>query len=227
MARKLARGSRLLLAVAVAASEYAHSSAQDIRSSIAAHLEAGDLSTVNASTDLERARLAKLYQRAAFRPMWIDTTGRRTARAREAMGILKSADDDGLDPAHYTDGPLDDLATALDIGRSPGVELASRYELALSAAMLRYLIDVRHGAIDPRTLGIGLPAPADRDDVVTCLHDAVDRGLVADAVECARPVMEEVQAASRCAEALSHPCRCSRRMDSVHRHNSSRRSVRR
>ena len=131
----------LLLAVAVVTSESAHSSAQDVRSSIAAHLEAGDLSTVNASTDLERARLAKLYERAAFSPMWIDAAGRRTVRAREAMAILETADDDGLEPAHYTGGQLDDLATTLDIGRSPDVERAARYELALSAAMLRYLDD--------------------------------------------------------------------------------------
>jgi murein L,D-transpeptidase YcbB/YkuD len=71
------------------------------------------------------------------------------------------------------------------------MEQASQYELALSAAMLRYLDDLRHGVIDPRTLGIGLPAPADRDDVVRCLHGAVDRGRLGGAVECARPVMEE------------------------------------
>jgi len=107
------------------------------------------------------------------------------------MALLETADEDGLEPAHYTSGQLNDLATTLDIGRSPSMEQASLYELALSAAMLRYLDDLRHGVIDPRILGIGLPAPADRDDVVTCLHGAIDRGRVGDAVECARPVMEE------------------------------------
>jgi len=191
VAQKLVPGIGLLLAVALAGSESARSSAQNVRSSIAAHLEAGDLSTISASTDLERARLAKLYERAAFSPMWIDAAGRRTERAREAMALLETADEDGLEPAHYTSGQLNDLATTLDIGRSPTMEQASQYELALSAAMLRYLDDVRHGVIDPRTLGIGLPAPADRDDVVTCLHGAVDRGRLGGAVECARPVMEE------------------------------------
>jgi murein L,D-transpeptidase YcbB/YkuD len=55
------------------------------------------------------------------------------------------------------------------------------------------LNDVRHGAIDPRRLGVGHPASTSRDEVVSCLRDAVDRGPIADALQCARPVMEEYE----------------------------------
>jgi hypothetical protein len=41
-----------------------------------------------------------LYERAAFSPMWIDAAGRRTERAREAMALLETADEDGLERAH-------------------------------------------------------------------------------------------------------------------------------
>jgi murein L,D-transpeptidase YcbB/YkuD len=192
LASRLDRRIYLLLTAALASSQYAHSSAQNISSLIAAHLEAHDLSALHASSDGERARVATMYERSAFQPLWVDAAGKRTVRAREASEILGNADDDGLDPGDYATGSLNDLAAALDLAAYPPLEWAARYELALSTAMLRYLGDVRHGAIDPRRLGIALPAPVNRDDdVVTCLREAVDRGSVVGAVECSRPVIND------------------------------------
>jgi murein L,D-transpeptidase YcbB/YkuD len=181
----------LLLTATLSTWQYAHSSAQNISSSIEAHLEAHGLSALYFSSAAERARVATMYERSAFQPIWIDAAGRRTVRAREASEILRNAADDGLDPGDYATGSLNDLAAALDVAPHPPLDRAAGYELALSAAMLRYLGDVRHGAIDPRRLGIALPAPVDRDDVVTCLREAVDSGSVGGAVECSRPVMKE------------------------------------
>lgn len=82
------------------------------------------------------------YYGTTSSPLWIDDEGQPTERAREAMRVMAEADQYGLDPAEY--------AVAEPLGASKVG--AVRFEMALSAKVLRYLRDASGGRIDPNKL---------------------------------------------------------------------------
>ncbi|MBE7183696.1 MAG: L,D-transpeptidase family protein [Methylobacterium mesophilicum] len=82
------------------------------------------------------------YYGTASAPLWIDDQGQPTARAQEAMRVMGEADQYGLDPKDY--------AVPEPLGASR--EGAIRFEMALSAKVLRYLRDASGGRIDPNRL---------------------------------------------------------------------------
>lgn len=102
------------------------------------------------------------------------------AQAREALRLLGAAEAHGLDPAHYD---ADALARRLPALR--GAADAAAFERDLSAAMLRYLNDLRLG----RTASV-YRAPADtaaRFDAAAYLAGALRERRLAQAVEEAAP----------------------------------------
>ena len=93
-------------------------------------------------------------------PLWLDQ-GRPTDAARQAVAVLESAADDGLQPEDYDAAPL---AQALDqAARGPALDAvaATRLDDALSAAVRRFLSDLHSGRLDPRQVrgGAALPEP--------------------------------------------------------------------
>ncbi len=97
---------------------------------------------------------------ATASPLWLDQ-GRPTDAARQAVAVLASAADDGLQPEDYDAAPL---AQALDqAARGPGLDAvaATRLDDALSAAVRRFLSDLHSGRLDPRRIrgGAALPEP--------------------------------------------------------------------
>jgi murein L,D-transpeptidase YcbB/YkuD len=124
---------------------------------------------------------------AAASPLWVDQ-GRPTDAARQAVAVLASAADDGLQPEDYDAAPL---AQALDqAARGAGLDTmaATRLDNALSAAVQRYLSDLHSGRVDPRRIhaDFSMPAP-ERIDPSSYLSAALAGPSLADALHAAAP----------------------------------------
>jgi len=94
---------------------------------------------------------------ASMPPALADTlrwfsAGRPTATARQAVELLASAADDGLDARDYG---ADHLRKAID-GAASGPLIPdhgmAQIDLALTSAMVRYLADLHGGRVDPQRL---------------------------------------------------------------------------
>ena len=88
-------------------------------------------------------------QLAIAQPLWLDESGRPGAAAREALGWLMQAESEGLRPADYQAAALAQALAAPPA--SP--EAAARLDAAISAAVLRYLAELRHGRVAPAQIG--------------------------------------------------------------------------
>lgn len=99
----------------------------------------------------EKADAAAIAAHYAAHPdfIWVSGFGAND-RARAALRVLESAGDEGLDAEHYaviapTDGfSMDDMAGRL--------ATLIRFEMTLSARVLRYARDVASGRVDPNKL---------------------------------------------------------------------------
>lgn len=122
--------------------------------------------------------LVELYGRDSGTPRWIDQAGELTVAAREAIDRLRRAADDGLDPGDYEVQPPLAVATAPE----PAGRLRSlgRFDVDLSAAMLRYLADVHSGRLADRRLWTSTDVEFDAVSVLkrhATRSGAVDRML--------------------------------------------------
>ncbi|MFP1633312.1 murein L,D-transpeptidase [Zhengella sp. ZM62] len=99
----------------------------------------------------EKADAAAIAAHYAAKPdfIWVSGFG-PNARARAALRVLESAGDEGLDAEHYaviapTEGfSMDDMGGRL--------QALIRFEMTLSARVLRYARDVAAGRVDPNRL---------------------------------------------------------------------------
>lgn len=132
----------------------------------------------------ERSDLQRLYA-SVDAPLWLDASGMPTTNTRDALAVLRQAADEGLDPADYHP---DLLARLIPRAGTPadGPDQA-RFDVALSASVLRYLRDVHLGRVDPRTVGFRLDAPSEPHDVPSLLRAALAGRRVAHLVDDLRP----------------------------------------
>jgi murein L,D-transpeptidase YcbB/YkuD len=129
----------------------------------------------------ERALVEGLYRRGDYEPLWVD--GNRVKRA-DALALLRTAPDDGLDPALYDVTGLEQRDAALP--KSTAAERAS-FDVRLSASVLKYFRHLHAGRIDPRTLGFRLDVPTDDHDYGALLEAAIANGTLTQAVDALRP----------------------------------------
>jgi hypothetical protein len=80
----------------------------------------------SAATPEERRDVGALYQPAGH-ALWLDAAGCPTANAHDALALLRSAADDGLDPDDYQSARLDHLSAELDAGLSTTAETAAAF----------------------------------------------------------------------------------------------------
>jgi len=113
---------------------------------------------VRIRTSRERAQLEALYPADAAVALWLDSSGRPTDDARDALALLAGADAQGLDPDDY---------------RTPPPEPPAAFDIALSLQVMRYWRDLHLGRVDPRSLGFRLNAPIDDHDFPAMLRDAL------------------------------------------------------
>ena len=124
-------------------------------------------------TPAEREQLTALYSADAFAPLWVDVSGHPNRDARDALGLLNGAANEGLDPADYRASQLDGLATALDATPTPLVSDIAAFDASLSANTLRYLRQLHMGRVDPRAIGFRMTVPADDHDFAALLRSAL------------------------------------------------------
>ena len=141
-----------------------------------------------------RSELNRLYDAALPAPLWVDKDGRPNRNAREGLTLLRCADDDGLEPHDYGSADLDRLAATLDAAGSPGVDDVATFDVALSAAMLRYFRDLHLGRVDPRSIGFRVRLPDDGHDFAALLRAAVAGDRVANAAADLAPALVQYRA---------------------------------
>lgn len=118
--------------------------------------------------------------------LWFDQ-GRPTEQARQAVGILAHAEDEGLDPANYGAGRLGLAVAAADRDPVWTGEALAGLDRDLTAAMRRYLSDLHFGQVDPRLISENYSSAVRVFDADKTLEDAVRRNRLIEAVAHAAP----------------------------------------
>lgn len=139
-------------------------------------------------TAAERAELQALYQPNGCAPLWLESAGHLTSDAREGVELLRHAADEGLDPTDYFEGLIGRLAPLTESASLAPRDVA-RFDLSVSAGLLRYLRHLHMGRVDPRAIGFRLDAPSDRHDFPALLCSAIaDDRLTELVVELQPPI---------------------------------------
>jgi L,D-transpeptidase YcbB len=145
----------------------------------------------------EALELAALYGPGAYHPVWVDMAGRPTRAVADALDVLATASGDGLDPEAYRVTHLRRLAGQLD-GRSAGSRRTAAdvatFEVAMSAAVLRYFRHVHLGRVDPQTMGFRLIVPAEPHDFAALLHSALSTHRIRETAADLAPPLAQYRA---------------------------------
>lgn len=121
---------------------------------------------------------------------WLDGGARPGLSARQALALLSSATDEGLDPRDYAAEALMRRAQALPTATVTDPAQAAAFEQALQAAVLRFLRDLHQGRVDPRALGFRLgPAPRPAVDLPARLDEALATNQLPALVASLRPAL--------------------------------------
>ncbi|MEO8407384.1 MAG: L,D-transpeptidase family protein, partial [Oxalobacteraceae bacterium] len=123
---------------------------------------------------------------AANTPLWF-VDGRATAEASEAVQILESAGENGLNPDDYQ---ARDLARLIaDVGRGAPLSDAqqSTLSVALTRAMESFISDLHFGRVNPRDIYVSFNVPPKQLDPAIYLREAVASHTLTAAVRMAAP----------------------------------------
>ena len=133
---------------------------------------------------------------------WLDTGGRPSASAREALQLLADADSDGLAPGDYRAAELAATAAALAVATESAASQQAAFARELEAALLRFMRDLHFGRIDPRTLGMRLPPrTGGAFDMAQRLHAALAERRLSAVIAGLRPRFAQY---GKLREALAH-----------------------
>lgn len=127
----------------------------------------GDADTITVGGVVLKAREVRdLYAGRGWFPLWIDMDGRLDPRAEPIVARLAKAREEGLVPSDYYVDSLKELI------RSADADDVVAAEILLSAAVMRYGVDVHAGRLVPReidkTFDIA-PKPIDRAALTTAV----------------------------------------------------------
>jgi murein L,D-transpeptidase YcbB/YkuD len=133
-----------------------------------------------------RFELERLYERAAWRPLWLRGT-RPTEAATQLIARLAAADSLGLDPADYDAEWLGREAREFVAQRrTPATEERARFDLGLSVAAVRFVSALHRGRVSPRVVHAELFIPRSFlavEMVVDSLRDARQQGSLLERVQ--------------------------------------------
>jgi len=104
---------------------------------------------------------------------WTDLSGRPSRDAREALSLLTTADQEGLDPADYDAASVEALLSALDTCDEPLAPDIAAFDAALTGNLSRYFHDLRFGRVDPRAVGFRVTRPPGDLDFTSILAAAL------------------------------------------------------
>lgn len=112
--------------------------------------------------------------------IWIDQ-GRPDAKALAVMATLAASDKFGLDPADYR------VAMPENPGETMSAPDALRFELALSAKIMTFVLDARRGRIDPNRISGYHDLPRKSVDLVAALRELADTDNIAAVLAAQNP----------------------------------------
>ena len=131
----------------------------------------------------ERDAVASIYASAHARPIWTILGSGPTRQAMAAIEVLASSASYGLEPARYDVATLRSLAS---LAGGPPAE-AARFDVSLTRAVTRLVVDLHMGRIDPQTLRFDLPDVHDRIDLVGMVTGVAEADDIHAAVVKAEP----------------------------------------
>jgi L,D-transpeptidase YcbB len=166
-----------------------------IRAQTESALPQAHSSTASTSTPAaeERSALRSLYAAGKYTPLWLDAAGRPGPDVRVAIQLLTSAGEDGLEPGDYDSIRLERVARDLAARPSTPARELARFDVDVSAAMLRYLRHLHAGRVDPRRLGFRVTVPFDAHDFPAALRAAVTDHRITELAAELRPATEQYQ----------------------------------
>jgi murein L,D-transpeptidase YcbB/YkuD len=138
--------------------------------------------------------LNRLYDDALPAPLWVDSVGRPGRAASEALALLGGAAGEGLEPGDYDAAGLERQAANLETARLHPAEDVAAFDVALSAALLRYFRHLHLGRVDPRTIGFRVRMPDDTHDFVPLLRSAIAGDRVATVAADLAPALVQYRA---------------------------------
>lgn len=110
----------------------------------------------------------RFYAARGWEPAWT-RQGEPTPQLRELLLELREARHKGLDPGDYDGLRLTYLLIDIMTNPDAAPEDWALWDVAMSAALSRYVSDLHFGRVDPATLGLGLVVDRGRLDVATIL----------------------------------------------------------
>jgi murein L,D-transpeptidase YcbB/YkuD len=136
-----------------------------------------------------RGALRQLYERNEAAPLWT-LDGRPTRQALESIDLFRRVESLGLRPGDYDPELLAErartLADAAVRGRVAGAMELAQFDVMLSRSVLRLLVHLSVGRVDPRSLGFALPKP-DEIDVASLAYQVSRASDVQLAFSAAEP----------------------------------------
>ncbi len=133
-----------------------------------------------------RNELLALYEPHDFAPLWL-AAGRPTQAAAEATRVLGAAGAHGLRPADYDAGRLAAARRELARGDVATGETLANFDIGVTLGLLRHLLDLHVGRIDPKRLSFDYDIEAKHVDVVALVTAARLHGDLAEIVAEAEP----------------------------------------
>jgi L,D-transpeptidase YcbB len=121
------------------------------------------------------AAAQRFYQARGWEPAW-SANDEPTAAVREVLLELRAAGNKGLDADDYAGIRLTYLLIDLMTHGGAGPEDWGLWDVALTAAVSRYISDLHYGRIDPARLGLDLTVDHKRLDVATILAAVAGSG---------------------------------------------------
>lgn len=113
---------------------------------------------------------------------------RPTAQAMQAVTLLSSAQDDGLDPQNYNASQLQQAISAAAAGQYLSFDQVANLERGLTTAMERFLTDLHFGQVNPRHIRENFSAPTTSGfNSTEVLQQAVRDHRLTEAVRDAAP----------------------------------------
>lgn len=127
-----------------------------------------------------RSELERLYQRADWKPLWLDGA-RPTQAATQLIARLAAADSLGLEPVDYDAQWLAGQARELTEHATPAPAKLARFDLALSVAAVRFASALHRGRVSPSVVHAQLFIPRASlatEMAVDSLRDASQQGFI-------------------------------------------------
>ncbi|MBV9495321.1 MAG: hypothetical protein JOZ54_13820, partial [Acidobacteria bacterium] len=103
-----------------------------------------------------RKHLRNFYGPVGYANFWVGRDNKATPQAKAVIALFEAADAKGINSVDYDAPRWRDRILLLEVGGPAAEIMAARFDLALSATLMRYISDLHIGRINPRNLRFDL-----------------------------------------------------------------------